>query len=76
MVDVYQLSALLFDVMKVLHGPLCSLWATPHVWLYVTRHYITAVKQMVDQTVSSYAIFLYSCFFFSNVCHLSSHGIG
>ena len=47
-----ELSALLFDMMEALHSPLCAAWATPHVWLYVIKHYITAIKEVVDENVN------------------------
>ena len=49
---VCQLSVLLVNVMEVFCSPLCSSWATLYLWIYVIKHYITAVKEMVDQTVS------------------------
>jgi len=64
--DLYQLSALLFDMLEILHSPLCSAWATPHVWLYVIRHYITAVKGIVDENISEAVIVSV----FAHVCHV------
>ena len=54
--DVCQLSVLLVNVMEVFCSPLCSSWATLYLWIYVIKHYITAVKEMVDQTVSFFLI--------------------
>lgn len=56
--DVYQLSSLLLDTLEILHSPLCSAWATPHVWLYVIKHYITTIKETVDESVS---LFFFLC---------------
>lgn len=64
--DVCQLSVLLLDMMEALHSPLCSPWATHHVCLYVIRHYIAALKKIVDQTVS---LFCFLSFGFSNPCY-------
>lgn len=55
---VCQLSVLLVTVMEVFCSPLCSSWATLYLWIYVIKHYITAVKEMVDQTVSSFFYYI------------------
>ena len=60
-------------MLKVLHSPLCAAWATQHVWLYVIRHYITAVKEITDENVSL-TKFLFNVFLFplyNNIYHLS-----
>ena len=49
---VCQLSVLLVNVLEAFSGPLCSSWATLYLWIYVIKHYITAVKEIVDHTVS------------------------
>ena len=49
---VCQLSVLLVNVLEVFSSPLCSSWATLYLWIYVIKHYITAVKEIVDHTVS------------------------
>ncbi|KAL9988358.1 hypothetical protein ACROYT_G002795 [Oculina patagonica] len=64
--DVYQLSALLLDTLEVFHSPLCAAWATPHVWVYVIRHYITAIKEIVDEMTDAAATALV----FAHVCHV------
>jgi len=64
--DICQLSALLLCVMEALHSPLCSSWATPHVWLYIIKHYTTAVKEMVDQTTDAAV----TAPVFAHVCHV------
>ncbi|KAJ7339445.1 Gem (nuclear organelle) associated protein 4 [Desmophyllum pertusum] len=64
--DVYQLSVLLLDMVEVLHSPLCSAWATPYVWLYVIRHYITAIKEIVDGNTDAAV----TASVFAHVCHV------
>lgn len=59
--DVCELSALLLNMMETLGSPLCNSWATPHVWLYVIKHYITAIKEAVNENVSK--TFFLSFFF-------------
>ena len=57
---VCELSALLLNMMETLGSPLCNSWATPHVWLYVIKHYITAIKEAVNENVSKTFFFFFS----------------
>ena len=55
---VCQLSVLLVNVLEVCSSPLCSSWATLYLWIYVIKHYITAVKEIVDHTVSYFFYYI------------------
>ena len=51
--EVSRICTLLLDMLKTLSSPLCSSWATPLVWGYVIRHYISVLKDIVDESVSA-----------------------
>ena len=56
--EAHQLSALLLETMETLRSPLCSSWATLHVWFHVTKHYVSAVKEITEGNVRISKLFL------------------
>lgn len=64
--NVCELSSLLLDMMEALRSPSCSSWATPHVWLYVIKHYITAIKEAVNENTNA----MVTASVFGHLCHV------
>ncbi|XP_068734665.1 uncharacterized protein [Montipora capricornis] len=63
--EVSRICTLLLDMLKTLSSPLCSSWATPLVWGYVIRHYISVLKDIVDESTDVAVTLM----LFAHVCH-------
>ena len=46
-----QLSYLLLRMMEFLSGPHCHAWVNQYVWLHVTKHYVTFLKELCNDKV-------------------------